>query len=128
MYKNIKNLIHTNFLALAGYPLLWYIKESIIYIINAPLTMYETKSFTAFGYLTSFIFCPYMFLTLIIALFLYLIGFICKKIRKINPKEKQNSLFYNIFFNIGFSLYLFFTLFFVCYIFVFIIRDIFHID
>ena len=121
MYEKFKNHIHTNFLALAGFPLVWYIKESFT-------CFYEIKSFYAFGFVTSFYFCPYMFLTLLTALILFIIGYAYKKIRKIAPEKKQNNLFYNIFFDTGFSLYLFFSIFFVLYLCLCIITDIFNIQ
>ena len=128
MYDKFKNQILTNFLAFAGYPLIWYIIEAI-YIINVePLTVQGTKSLYGFGFVTSLFFCPYMVLTLILALLLFIVGFIYKKIRKLNNIQKNNNIFYNVFFNIGFSLYLFFCIYFILYISYCLITDILHIE
>ena len=128
MYNKFKNHIYTDFFALIGFTLLLYIYKSIEAIYTAPLTMYGTKSLYGFWFITSFFFCPYMFLTILLALFLFLIEYTYKKIRKIKAKEKTNSDFYNVFFNIGFSLYLFFSTFFAMYVSFCIITDIFNLN
>ena len=123
MNNKFKNHVYTNFLALAGYPLMWYINTSINYIHSAPLTIYGTKSLHGFWFITSFFFCPYMFLTFLIALVLFIIGCIYKKIRNIEQQEKNNNIVYNIFFNIGFSIYLIFSVFFFVYVCFCVIKD-----
>ena len=65
MYDRLKNHISTNFLALAGYPLLWYIKDALVRISNPPNTVFNTNSVSGFEWFTSVHFCPYMFLTLV---------------------------------------------------------------
>ena len=127
MYDKFKHRIHTNFLALAGYPLMWYIYESIQCFIDAPITSHGFKDPTAFEFLTILVFIPYMFLTLFIALILFMIGFVYKKIKRTEYKEKQNNLMYNIFFNTGFSLYLLFTIFFIFYFSYILIINIFNL-
>ncbi len=121
MYDKVKHHIYTNFLALVGYTLIWYIYESVTII-------YATKSLYGFWFVTSFLFCPYMFLNFLLALIIFSIEFICKKLKKTEPKEKQNNIYYNIFFNTGFSLFIFFSIFFILYVIFCTITNVLNID
>ena len=116
MYSSIKSQIHTNFLALAGYPLLWYIKDIILEFFDTPLTKLETTPITNILFTIGTSYFSYMFLTLISALLLFAIRLAYIKLRKQNIKTKNSSFLYNILFNIGFSLYLFSFIIFILYI------------
>lgn len=115
MYSKFKNHIYTNFLAFAGFLLLWYILKAIVSILYVPQTTFGTSNIDRFEWLTSIYFCPYMFLTLVAALILFIVEYAYKKNKNTPLQKQRNSKFYNIFFNVGFSLYIFFSIFFILY-------------
>ena len=117
MKYELKNYIWANLVAIAGYPLFWYIKEAI--------QMFKNHSFYGFTWLTSLILCPYIFITIIFILFVFFIEYIFKKKFSVKETKRNYNTLYKIVFYTGFSLYIVHTIFCFLYILYAIINNVF---
>ena len=108
MKYELKNYIWANIIALAGYPLFWYIKELV--------QIAKVNSLYGFFWITSLILCPYIFVTFLLAFIVFLIEYICKNKLQTNYRNKDYNLCIKILFYTGFVLYLIFLIFCIFYI------------